>query len=376
MFLSRLRLPLLKKLYVNTFPAVHLKKMDAWDYMWHFSSELLVASLVLVVAVFHFFAFTDDHVNDKSLANTFLGYHVAQNPALYAHSASTKTQVIQKSGFVQEAFASDINENSSAAVEQPDIVASENALVAQNPDSVSELLKKQVKVYTTKPNDTLGSISQEFKISVDTLKWANNLNSDTIQPGWHLVILPVNGLLIKAGPNTTLPDIASKYKGSLERIIAYNGLANAEDITEGDYIICEGCQIVPPPQPTPPPVQTSKYGIADEAVPNPYKGKGHIFPKGYCTYYVSTRMKITFGGNAKAWLANGRAAGYKTGTAPMVGSAVVTTDNAYYGHVAYVEQVTATHIVVSEMNYERFNKVNKRSIPINSKTIRGYVYPL
>ena len=35
---------------------------------------------------------------------------------------------------------------------------------------------------------------------------------------------------------------------------------------------------------------------------------------------------------------------------------VVTTDNRRYGHVAYVEQVEATRILVSEMNYEKIQQ--------------------
>jgi len=86
-------------------------------------------------------------------------------------------------------------------------------------------------------------------------------------------------------------------------------------------------------------------------------------------------MKITFGGNAKNWLANAKASGYVVGQEPAVHAAVVTNDSKRYGHVAYVEEVTADKILVSEMNFDHFNKVDERWIPIDSSSIRGYIYP-
>ena len=91
-------------------------------------------------------------------------------------------------------------------------------------------------------------------------------------------------------------------------------------------------------------------------------------------------MKITFGGNAKNWLANARASGYVTGQEPAVRSAVVMTGPTgamrRYGHVAYVTAVNGDGtITVSEMNYDHFNRVDSRTISIHDSTIRGYIYP-
>jgi surface antigen len=86
-------------------------------------------------------------------------------------------------------------------------------------------------------------------------------------------------------------------------------------------------------------------------------------------------MKITFGGDAKYWLSNAQGAGYETGSKPVVGAAVVTTENKRYGHVAYVQEVTDDYIVVSEMNFDHWNKVDNRRISLGSGVIRGYIYP-
>jgi len=64
-------------------------------------------------------------------------------------------------------------------------------------------------------------------------------------------------------------------------------------------------------------------------------------------------MNITFGGNAKNWLANAKASDYVTGTEAAPRSAVVMTGPSgamrRYGHVAYVESVNGDGtITISE----------------------------
>ena len=383
LFLFTLRLPLLKKLYVNTFPAVHLKSMDMWDYAWHFSSELIVAALVILVAGFNLFLLTQP---DKSIAASFLSLHVGQNQKLYERTTATKTYVTKKTALISEAQADssaspDPGVTDNAENEEDSLAITPTGMEAQNPDTVRTLLQKQIKIYTSESGDTLGSIGRKFNISIDTIKWANDLPNNTIKPGWNLVILPTNGLLINVGPNTTIPDLVKKYRGNQERIISFNGLENAEDLAPGDILICPDCElVVPPPAPAKPkpttkPSTNRNIGINDGNEPVTGSIGGHIFPKGYCTWYVAKKTFVPWGGNAKQWLANARAYGRVVGNEPAPGSIVVTTDNARYGHVAYVEKVADGKILISEMNFEAFNKVNQRWISVSSKTIRGYIYP-
>jgi surface antigen len=78
-------------------------------------------------------------------------------------------------------------------------------------------------------------------------------------------------------------------------------------------------------------------------------------------------------GNARSWLSSARRDGYAVGSVPKAGAIVVTTDSIL-GHVAYVESVSGNSILVSEMNYEGFGIISRRSIPIGSPIIRGYIY--
>ncbi len=402
-FQIKKRAPHLKKLHVDSFPAIHIKHMDWMDFLFKFSGELLVLILAVVVSVMNWHFFSAKNYQDNSLAGNFLNNHSEMNRKLFAKNSSIVT-LVSGNSFVPQAFAEDfvgldaqgLTGQNGASENQDIILGNETTILAPNPDSIQSLIAKQIKIYQTQANDTLPAIAKNFGVSQQTIMWANKLSSSNIKPGWHLIILPTDGTLSIADRNTTLPDLAAKFNPErynkdktvrdssadelLNKIISYNSLANAEDIDTGQYIIIPGGKITEAPKPPQPKPQTKTPPSRDDSDDvtsqgSGYDGVSHIFPKGYCTYYVASRIKITFGGNAKNWLSNAKASGYATGKEPAPRSVVVTTDNRRYGHVAYVEQVEATRILVSEMNYEKFNKVNQRWIPINSPTIRGYIYP-
>ena len=122
--------------------------------------------------------------------------------------------------------------------------------------------------------------------------------------------------------------------------------------------------------------------------------KEHRFYGGYCTWYVSLKRKIPWGGNAKEWLANAKSAGFFIGNNPVLGSIMVTSESDF-GHVALVELVIWDRegkwqtFQVSEMNWGfirdkemgktvNFNKVTTRYFtkkkPPNPKTLLGFIY--
>ncbi|MBI3232409.1 MAG: LysM peptidoglycan-binding domain-containing protein [Candidatus Doudnabacteria bacterium] len=378
------RLPSLKRVYLNAFPAIQIKPLDWYDYILRFSSELLVLILALGISglnLFHFYLAED--VSDKSFAAKFLSYHPRLNPELYQKNSVISTQIVNANGFVHLAQAEDFGilptvdlaENPEGLEEDQNFQG--DVIVQPAVDTLESLVAKQIKIYQTQKGDTLDSIAKANGISLNTITWANKLTSQTIQPGWFLVILPTDGVLHKATRNNTLPDIAKKYSGDLETIIAYNGLENAEDIDEGQMIIIPNGRIPDAPRPkalaTRDPSKVKPQGAVKPKIVN--NGTGHLFPWGYCTWYLATKVHIPWGGNAKNWLANAKAYGAVIGSEPAIGAIVVTTDNRRYGHVAYIESLDQGGFTVSEMNYEKFGKVNTRWIPTGSKIIRGYIYP-
>ncbi len=380
--------------FSNHFPAIHLKRsLDSWDYALNFSGELLATGLVIIVAVANLAAFgvfkhTDRDLSDNSLAGSLLARHSSYNPGLYAKANSIKTTMVKQKGIISAAYAdngalsSDSNNGVSVSGNGGDEIT-DNVMAKPNPDTTRALLEKQIQVYETQPGDTMSSIAAKFGVSRNTVKWSNNLG-DSIKPGWYLMIPPIDGVVYEANSNDTLPDIAKYFHGNLDRIISYNNLGSAEDIEAGQWIICPDCTVpAPPAPPAPTPPAPGKHNPSS-TLPTNRPGSGgrlvilghHSFPRGYCTYYVSTKMDINFGGNAKSWLGNAAAAGYTVARSARVGSAVVTTDSARYGHVAYVTGVQSNgDITVSEMNYAGFGVVSTRTISADSGTIRGFIYP-
>ncbi len=401
------RAPQLRRVHLNAFPAVHLKRMDVLDFGVKFSSELLVMVIALAVAGlnFHFFDFGDlKNYSDKSLAANFLALHPVLNKQLSERNNTVITvftatnlipqaQADELAGLDSQSGFADSTSNDAGGLE-------DNGIAAPNPDSIQALVTNVTKkVYTTQPGDSLKSIAQKNGISVNSILWSNpNLSSDVIKPGWDLIIPPVDGIAVTADANTTLPDLAAQFNPEkyntdkkardasaaklLEIIISYNGLDSAEAINPGDFLIIPGGVVAqaPTPKPTPKP-KTSKPSTPTTpgvtSISSGYDADNHYFPIGYCTYYVATRMKITFGGNAKNWLSNARASGYVTGQEPAANAAIVFGTKGYgrYGHVAFVEQVDGNRVLVSEMNYEKFNRVNQRWVSTSDPAIQGYIYP-
>lgn len=242
-------------------------------------------------------------------------------------------------------------------------------------DSLADLKYGIVK-YKVKSGDSPGSIATSFGISTYTVLWANNLKvGDIIKPEQELEILPITGVKHKIIETDTIESVAKKYKADADGIIVFNELPADGMLTAEKILIIPNGKKEAPIKPRPQRtyskvVSSSGYSSAKNLNPN----KGHRFPYGYCTWYVASRVYVPWGGHAKSWLYNSRAYGYKTGTTPVAGSIVVTTENRWYGHVAYVEAVHGNTITLSEMNYVGWGRESVRTLSVNSRVIRGYVY--
>jgi LysM repeat protein len=98
--------------------------------------------------------------------------------------------------------------------------------------------QQMITEYTVGEGDTLSSIASKFGVSLNTLLWANSLDSRSlIKTGQKLVILPVSGILhyVKAGD--TISEVAKKYKGKADEIVSFNNLSSDGSIYVGDILI-------------------------------------------------------------------------------------------------------------------------------------------
>lgn len=75
--------------------------------------------------------------------------------------------------------------------------------------------------YRVQPEDTLVSIAEEFKVSPDTIRWANNLTSDDLIVDSIIVIPPITGVTHVVKYGDTIGGIAKKYGVEPEAILNY-----------------------------------------------------------------------------------------------------------------------------------------------------------
>lgn len=101
---------------------------------------------------------------------------------------------------------------------------------------ISNRKNDQISIYQVKPGDTISQIANMFDVSVNTIKWANNLDRAVV-PGDSLVILPISGIKHTVKSGGTITDIANKYKADPKEIALFNGISIDTTLATGQEII-------------------------------------------------------------------------------------------------------------------------------------------
>lgn len=116
----------------------------------------------------------------------------------------------------------------------------ENSVVTNK----SERPRDKVIEYKVKSGDTLESIAKKFAVSVDTIKWSNDLKTDTIKPDDTLDIPPVTGIVHKVVAGDNIYAVAKKYHTNAQAIVnfPFNDFADLEtfQLTPGQTLIVPG----------------------------------------------------------------------------------------------------------------------------------------
>lgn len=224
---------------------------------------------------------------------------------------------------------------------------------------------RTVTAYTTKTGDTVTSLAEQFKISAQTIKWANNLTTDALEPGKVLQILPIDGVLYTVKAGDTVDSVASKYNVDKTRVVLYNDL-DVSGLTPDTKIILPSGNLPDNERPgyvAPKPAYTETQTY--------YSGQGTGFggntwriavgtpdgpyAHGNCTLYAYNRRKalgLPVGsnwGNASSWAYNARIDGLTVNNTPSVGA--IMQNGGGYGHVAIVESILPNgDVSISEMN--------------------------
>lgn len=90
--------------------------------------------------------------------------------------------------------------------------------------------RDKIITYTVQKGDTLSTIGSKFEVSADTIKWANDLRTDSLTVGDTLKILPVTGISHKVSSGESIYTIAEKYDTEPQKIVdfPFNDFANPE----------------------------------------------------------------------------------------------------------------------------------------------------
>lgn len=103
-------------------------------------------------------------------------------------------------------------------------------------------------VHKVKEGDSLERLSLRYKISKETIAWANNMREGaTIHPGDEVVILPVDGVLHSVKAGQTLLGIAELYDVPAETIAQQNKIKGSFLMAGQELIVPGGRPIVTKP---------------------------------------------------------------------------------------------------------------------------------
>jgi len=250
-----------------------------------------------------------------------------------------------------------LSQNDAEVITKPDIV---------KPDTSAA---RGISSYVTKEGDTMESIAKKFKISSQTLRWANNTTSDAVEPNKTLVVPLVDGIVYTIKDGDTAQSLAEKYKTSAERVVLYNDIDDGAKLSIGSRIVLPGGEL---PENERPGYVASRSRSTTSGSRNWLTASvGNRYAAGNCTWYAyERRLQLgrpigSFWGHAKAWSDSARAAGFVVNDVPAPGAIIQNTWGGFgYGHVGIVERVDGQNIYIMEMNYRGYNIISPRTIPL------------
>src|SRR5262245_59854576 len=222
--------------------------------------------------------------------------------------------------------------------------------------------------YTVGTGDDLKSIAARFNVTTDEVLWSNPSlgTSSRVQPGQVLLIPPIAGVVVQVRRGDTLQSLGTFWHVDPASIEDFNYLRNpAADLTDGRLLVLPAgrgstltTQLAGGNLPAAIGSRTI-FTIKVGGTIGPYPVTR--FPFGQCTWFVATKVPIPCVGNAYQWYSAAQDAGWPVGAMPRAGAVMVTWENRYYGHVAYVDSINADGSWnVLEMNYVGWGVVDER----------------
>jgi len=327
------------------------------------STIAIYASVFLLVVVMVFTSYQSP--TDSSLANASNNTKKIDTTSVDDVLAANIAARIARAANLP--IANNVTNLAISAQIKSDYIQSNGSTVARPRIIGSAVEGRSIKSYTVQYGDTIEGLSARFGITVDTIKWANNLQYDTLTEGTVLQILPIDGVIYDVQYGDTVDSIATRYSVDKERLILYNDL-DVSGLIPNTKIILPNA-IMP---------EDERPGYIAYYVTTGTTGNMNDY--GYCTWYAFERraelgMPIQSPwGNADAWAWSAAASGFLVDNTPAFG-AVLVDESGYEGHVAVVERVEANgDIFISEMNYSGWNVINTRTISAGQAALYKYIH--
>ncbi|MEI6304959.1 MAG: peptidoglycan DD-metalloendopeptidase family protein [Candidatus Taylorbacteria bacterium] len=139
---------------------------------------------------------------------------------------------------------------------QSDIVPvdNENTLnsdLARSNATGTDTSNMQISTYIVRQGDTISSVAKMFRVSTNTILWANDLTGKSVlKTGQTLVILPISGISYTVKRGDTIKGIAKHFGANAEDIdqftndiLVYNDISMSTPIIVGQTIIVPDAEL-------------------------------------------------------------------------------------------------------------------------------------
>lgn len=247
--------------------------------------------------------------------------------------------------------------------------------------------------YEVKNWDSFYSISYQFKVSTNSIFWANDFDKNHTLHPWDIIkVPPVSGLIHQIKSWDTISSIAKKYDVPESKIFEQNWIEQWWKLVAGEVIVIPWAIKKAPPKPIYIAPKNNTKAFTKLSIKNANNGKNTTKSSTYnlvhrggdsgfawwnCTWYVAQYKKITWRGNANQWMRNAKSQWVATWYNPSVWAIVQFNGRWYnpvYGHVWIVTDIVWSEIIVSDMNYRRLNEVTYRRVSTSDRSIQWYIY--
>jgi LysM repeat protein len=338
-----------------------------------FKYAIIAANLVIIGGVAAFVVITDQSSVPKSnlSATPAAAAGEEESVATPLDTLSSSDVAVNVARTVGLTEATAVN-NQADSIKLTTAIAQADSAVVTKPQVLGDLQKSaaDIQTYVAQQGDTVSSVAAKFGVTSESIRWSNNLTGDTLRVGTSLVIPPVNGVVYIVAAGDTPEKIAEKYQTGAAQIIAFND-AEITGLKPGQRIVIPNGKK---------PATTSSYGSSYAGGSGSFAARYGFngYDYGWCTWYVANKVNMPANwGNANTWDNSARRTeGWTVSSKPVPGAIAQTDGMSAWGHVAYVEEVSAdgSMIKYSDMNGIARWGVVGYSGWVSARTYPNYIY--